>query len=81
MDASELKEYFARQNATERWQVLFEKDSVRLISPHGTDGDITISNEIADAAGLQHGRARAAAQLALMFEQAEQPQRGGGGLY
>ena len=78
MDASELNEYFSRQNPTERWQVLFEEDATRLVSPHGANGDITISNDVADAAGLQHARAQVAAQLATMFERAEQgTQRGG----
>ena len=81
MDGLQLKEYFARQAPSERWQVFFEEDSVRLVSPHGKEGDITISNETAAAAGLQHARARVAAQLAIMFERAEQEKERGEGRY
>ena len=78
MNASELKEYFSRQKPTERWQVLFERDAARLVSPHGPNGDIAISYDVADAAGLQHARAQVAVQLTEMFERAEQgAQRGG----
>ncbi len=78
MEASELKEYFSRQTPSERWQVLFEQDYARLVSPHGSEGDIAVSYDVADAAGLQHARAQVAVQLAEMFERAEQGvQRGG----
>ncbi len=78
LTASELKDHFSRLQPTERWQVIFEKDNARLISPHGAHGDIEVPYEIADAAGLQHAKAQVAAQLAERFQQAEQGiQRGG----